>query len=186
MKNFFLILLVFAITSCIPVKIAPKFQNQDYKVMKAKKFQRKLPKETSFIFKDQKNADEFYYYINKKFNLNHKDVGFNVPFQIDGETLYLSYHEVEREDQTYNLALVIIDAKLSEDDGEKMFEDCYVSRKGHWYIILTVYDEIIKNCLRDNHPLKTKAIQYLKELKQEYPVKGNKRVLKKLMKQNQN
>ncbi len=49
-----------------------------------------------------------------------------------------------------------------------MFEDCYVSRKGHWYIILTVYDEIIKNCLRDNHPLKTKAIQYLKELKQEY------------------
>ncbi len=96
MKNFFLILLVFAITSCIPVKIAPKFQNQDYKVMKAKKFQRKLPKETSFIFKDPKNADEFYYYINKKFNLNHKDVGFNVPFQIDGETLYLSYHEVER------------------------------------------------------------------------------------------
>ena len=66
MKKLTMLLLAFATLSCIPVKIAPRFKNEDYKIMQAKKFQRKMPRETSFIFKDPKDAGEFYNYINKK------------------------------------------------------------------------------------------------------------------------
>ena len=168
MKNFPLFLLGLMITSCIPVKIAPKFKNESYKVIKAKKFQRKLPRETSFIFKDPKDANEFYQYINKKYQLNHKDVGYNTPFEIDGKTYYLTYNEVGKEDENINLGLAVVDKVLEEKVGMTMFEDNYTSRKGHWYLILTVYDEEIKNCLIENHPMKPEILQYLKELQQEY------------------
>lgn len=161
-------LLVLALSSCIPVKIAPKFKNEDYKIMQARKFQRSMPRATSFIFKDPKDANEFYNYINKKFRLNDVDVGINVPFQLHGETLYLSYYEAERMDEKLNLPLVAIDAKRDSNGNSRLFEDHYSSRTGHWYIILTVYDDNIKNCLRDQHPLKAKTIAYLKALKQEY------------------
>ncbi|MBC3846469.1 hypothetical protein H8K90_08765 [Winogradskyella echinorum] len=168
MKNFLLALICITITSCIPYKIAPKFKNEDYKVIKAKKFQRKLPRETSFIFKDPKNADEFYHYINKKYNLNHKDVGLNTPFKIEGKSFYLSYREVERTDEKLILPLALIDLRRSSNGNDPLFEGNYSTRKGHWYLILTVYDEDIKNCLIGKHPMKAKVLQYLKDLKQEY------------------
>ena len=169
MKHFVLLLVIVVITtSCIPTRIAPKFKKEDYKVMLAKKFKRKLPKETAFIFKDTKNADEFYNYINKKYRLNDKNVNSNVPFQIDNQTFYLSFSETEIEDKTLNLPLVVIDAKRESKGNSRLFEDGYVSRKGHWYIILTVYDADIKNCLKDNHAMQSKIIRYLKDLKQEY------------------
>lgn len=168
MKKLILIALCLAILACIPVKFAPKFKNEDYKVMVAKKFQKKMPKETAFIFKDPKDAEEFYNYINKKFRLNHVNVGYNVPFKLNGETLYLSYHEAERTDQTLNLPLVAIDAKRESNGNSPIFEDNYMSRKGHWYILITIYDENLKNCLQDKHPLKDLTIQYLIALQQEY------------------
>ena len=136
--------------------------------MQAKKFQRKMPRETSFIFKDSKDADEFYQYINKKYNLNNINVGYNVPFQLNNQTLYLTYHEAERTDKTINLPLLVIDAKRESNGNSPLFDGNYTSRSGHWYILITVYDEDIKNCLIDNHVLKEKTIQYLKDLKQEY------------------
>jgi hypothetical protein len=136
--------------------------------MEAKKFQRKMPRETSFIFKDPKNADEFYSYVNKKYKLNDADVGVNTPFQLNNQTLYLSYHEAERTDEMVNLPLVLIDAKRESNGNTPLFENNYTSRSGHWYLILTVYDNDMKNCLKDNHPLKAKTIQYLRDLKQEY------------------
>ncbi|QXP79284.1 MULTISPECIES: hypothetical protein [Winogradskyella] len=111
MKKLLAIAVVFSFTSCIPVKIAPRFKNQDYKIMQAKKFHKDMPRETSFIFKDSKEAEEFYNYINKKHQLNHVDVGYNVPFQLKNETLYLSYHEAERTDEKVNLPFAVIDAK---------------------------------------------------------------------------
>ncbi|NRD22462.1 hypothetical protein HNV10_04370 [Winogradskyella litoriviva] len=168
MKKLILLISTLAITSCIPLKVAPKFKNQDYKVMSAKKFQRKMSKEMSFIFKDPKDAYDFYNYINKKYRLNDIDVGYNVPFQIDGQTLFLTYHETEREDKSLNLPLVAADEVLDRKAGIKIFEKNYTSRTGHWYIILTVFDKDLNNCLKDNHQLKEKTIQYLKKLKQEY------------------
>lgn len=173
MKKLIVLISVLTITSCIPFKVAPKFKNQDYKVMLAKKFQKKMPRETSFIFKDPKDANEFYQYINKKYKLNNVDVGVNVPFQMEGQTLYLTYYEAERTDETFNLPLVVADEVLDNKAGVKIFENNYASRTGHWYLILTVYSEDIKNCLNDNHPLKEKTIQYLKELKAEYLATSN-------------
>jgi hypothetical protein len=167
-KLFALTSLFILSTSCIPYKMAPKFKNEDYKVIKAKKFQRKLPKETSFIFKDPKDADEFYNYINTKYGLNHDNVGLNSPIQINNQTYYFSYYEVERTDETANLGLVLTDLVLDEKLGVTAFENNYSTRKGHWYIVITVYDEDLKNCLLDKHPMKSDVLQYLKELQQEY------------------
>jgi hypothetical protein len=168
MKKLHSLFLALAITSCIPVKVAPKFKNEDYKIMQAKKFNRKMPRETSFIFKDPKKADEFYHYINKKYNLDHKDVGLNTPFQLNGLTYYLSYKEVGKEDQNMNVGLALVDLVLEEKAGITMFENNYSSRTGHWYILLTVYDEDIKNCFLDKHPMKSEITTYIKALKTEY------------------
>lgn len=166
MKKFLIFVLAITIVSCIPTQVAPKFKG--HKIMQAKKFKRKLPRETSFIFKDPKDADQFYYYINKKYNLNHKDVGLNTPFLLNGKTYYLTYHEVERTDKTANIGLALFDLVLEDKTGVKVFENNYSSRKGHWYLILTVYDDNVNNCLLNKHPDKSIIIQYLKDLKQEY------------------
>lgn len=168
MKKSILLIIFMVATSCIPVKIAPKFKHQDYKVMQAKKFKRKLPRETAFIFKDPKNANDFYYYINKKYNLNNTYVGLNNPFQLNGKTFYISYREVEHTDKTANIGLILTDLVLREKTGVTLFDNHYSSRKGHWYILLTVYDDDVKNCLLDNHPNRLEILQYLKNLKHEY------------------
>jgi hypothetical protein len=168
MKKFLIIVLAISLSSCIPVKVAPKFKKKGYKVMVAKKFQRKMPKETSFIFKDSKNANEFYQYINKKYKQNDQNVGFKVPFQLEGETLYLTYHEAERENKTLNIGIIATDLAIEKSTGTSLLQDAYTSRKGHWYILITVHDNELKNCLKDNHALKAKTLQYLKDLKKEY------------------
>lgn len=168
MKKSAILLLAILISSCIPTKIAPKFKNQDYKVISARKFKKKLPRETSFIFKDPKDADEFYNYINTKFQLKDINVDNNVEFQINNNSYYLSFRETEIQDKSLNLPLVVIDAKREQNGNDPLFEDNYVSRQGHWYLILTVYDENIENCLVDDHPMKSSILQYLKDLKQEY------------------
>lgn len=166
--NRLITILLLANFACVPVKIAPRFKANEYKILVAKKFKRKLPRETSFIFKDPKNEDEFYNFINTKFQLKHNNVGYNVPFQIENETFYLSYSETDKEDKTLNLPLVIIDAKRESNGNSPLFENNYSSRKDHWYILLTVYDENIKNCLLDKYPKKAEVVKYLKALKDEY------------------
>lgn len=168
MKRTLIIITLVLSSSCIPYKIAPKFKNEDYKVMKAKKFKRKLANETSFIFRDPKEADEFYNYINTKYNLNHNNVGLNSPIQINGRIYFFTYNEVERTDETANIGLVLTDLVLDEKLGVTAFENNYSSRKGHWYIIITVYDDNLKNCLLDKHPMKAEVLQYLKDMQQEY------------------
>lgn len=168
MKPILILFLLATLTSCIPVKVAPKFKNQDYKIAQAKKFKRKLNRETSFIFKDPKNEGEFYDYINTKYELNGKDVGINTPVLINDETLYFSFTETDKEDKSINLPLVAIDLKRQSNGNIPLFENNYVNRKGHWYILITVYDSNLKNCLLENSPNQKIVIDYLKALKKEY------------------
>lgn len=168
MRKILIFILSFTILSCIPIKVAPRFKKKDYTVVVAKKFQRKLQRETSFIFKDPKDAGDFYDFINAKYNLDHKNVGFNVPFQLEDDTFYLTYHEVERIDKSIILPFLLIDAKRTVEGKSTYFDEGYSHRKGHWYIILTVYDESINNTLLNNYPLRNEIIQYLKELKAQY------------------
>lgn len=168
MKNLIFTLLLITTMSCIPYKVAPKFKNEDYKIVQAKKFKRKLSNKTSFIFKDPKDADEFYNYINTKFQLNGINVDNNVEFKIDDKSYYLSFTETEIEDKAVILPLVAIDAKREQNGNDALFADSHISRVGHWYLILTVYDENVNNCLLDKHPMKSEVVKYLKQLKQEY------------------
>jgi len=69
--------------SCIPIRIAPNIK--DYQLTQWKKFKRSLPKRHMFIFEDPKAANQFYKYINTKFELQDINVFEDVPFTIAGE-----------------------------------------------------------------------------------------------------
>lgn len=166
MKNFISILILSVLYGCIPVQRAPNIK--DFKVMNAKKFDKTIAPKTTFIFKDPKDADEFYNYINTKFQLKHDNVGYNSPVVVDGVELYLTYYEKEKLNTTLNLPLVIIDKKLEQEDIGPLFENNYTKRTGEWYLMITVYDENLKNCLLKSHPLRPKVLKFLKELKDEY------------------
>lgn len=162
----FIAVLLFLLTSCIPVKIAPSIDT--HKIMLAKRFKRKLPRETSFIFEDPKQAYEFYNYINTKFQLDDIDVGMNTPLKIKGKTYYLTYLEAEKTTKTVNVPLVVIDAKRESNGSSKLFEDSYVTRKGEWYIVISIHDDNLKNCLLDDYPYRGRVINYLESMRQEY------------------
>jgi len=153
MRNFLLVLLAISITSCIPVSFAPDFHNKGYKVKKAKKFKRKLPEQQAFIFEDTKEADEFYNFINTKFELNDLDVDYEVPFRIEGNLYYLSFYEIEK-------ITTAIDLFNLTDE--------FVHELGSWYIVITVIDNDSNDCLKESHPKHTLILKYLKDLKQEY------------------
>jgi len=165
MKKALLILLAMTTIACIPTRIAPRFEG--HKIMQAKKFKRKLPGETSFIFKDPKNAEEFYNYLNVKFQLNNIDVGLNTRFKLDNKTFYLTYNETDIPDKNLNIVGFATDVVLQEKGFAPLFNS-YENRTGHWYIILTVHDDAVKNCLLDKHPMKQKIIDYLERLRKEY------------------
>jgi flagellar basal body-associated protein FliL len=167
MKKIILILLIVTTTSCIPTRIAPRFEG--HKIMQARKFKRKLPRETSFIFKDLKNEGEIYNYFNTKFQLNDVNVGYNTPFKIDNNKYYITYRETQIEDKKLNLLGFLTDVTLDKNGIDPIFDsNGYVYRKGHWYILISVYDEDLKNCLIDNHPKRSIILEYLKNMKKEY------------------
>ena len=168
MKNTLLLFVILLFTSsCFPVKIAPDIEK--HKIVVAKKFKRKLPKVTSFVFNDPKNDGDFYNYLNAKFDLKHIDVGANIPFTLNNNTTYyLSYSETERETKTINLGLAAIDAKRESNGNSRLFEDSYSTRTGKWYILLTVYDNDLNNCLKEDYINRTKVVAYLESLRKEY------------------
>ncbi len=167
MKKLLPFLFLFFFTfSCIPTRIAPNIK--DDKVMVARKFKRKLPKDYAFIFEDPKDANEFYNFINAKFDLEFQDVEYNVPILIDGEVFFLSFHEVEIPTKTINIVPMMIDAKLEDSGNNPMFEDHYFSRIGHWYLALTVTNQAMEDCLKPKHASRVKAINYLRKLQKEY------------------
>jgi len=161
MKAFLLIFCLLFFVGCIPLRIAPSIKTD--KVMLAKKFKRKLPREHAFIFEDPKDANEFYNYVNTKYELQHQDVDRNVPFDVsENEVLYFSFYEVEIPNKTLNFLPLIIDG----DD--PILEDAYVSRKGNWYIAITVVDDDSNDCLKPDNIHYQSVLKYLKDLRVEY------------------
>jgi len=153
-------------TSCIPTRIAPSIKTN--KIMQAKKFKKGLPKQDAFIFEDPKDANHFYTYINTKYQLNHNNVDNNVPIQINNTTYYLSFYETQIDDKTLNFVPILVDAKLSQNGDEPILQDMYESRKGNYYIVLTVYDAGLKNCLSENYNNNDIIINHLEEIRIEY------------------
>lgn len=166
MKQLLILLVFFTFYSCIPLRIAPNIKED--KVMVAKKFKRKLPRRNAFIFEDPKNAEEFYNYINTKYELNHIDVGWNVPITIEGEKLFLTYYEIEIPTKTINLIPILIDVGLESNGYDPLLADAEFSRIGNWYLVLTVTDSDFNDCLKPSYKFQKEIIKYLRSLRIEY------------------
>lgn len=160
MKITYVLLIVITVSSCIPIKIAPKIK--DYKIVVAKKFKRQLPKTYAFIFKDTKAINEFYNYINTKYQLNN--VGYNVPITINKAVYYLAFYEICKSNETINILPIIVDSALGSD----AFNSTYKSKKGNWYLVLTVKDGENKDALHPQYKYQNQVEKYLKQLKTEY------------------
>lgn len=168
MKRFLIILMsALCVSSCIPLRIAPNIK--DYKITKGKKFKRGLPKKTVFVFEDPKDANEFYQYINTKFKLNDYYVDVEVPFEIEGNTFFFSFYEVEIPTKTINLIPLVIDGVLSQAaDMEPMLEEVHTSRTGNWYIALEVFSHSEDDALKEGCVSRDLVLPYLRDLKNEY------------------
>ena len=170
--RFFSSLLIFLVfQSCIPLKIAPKIETD--KIYYGKKFKRNLSKSHYLIFEDPKDANDFYDFINAKYHLSHKNVGYNVPVVIESETYFMSYQEVERTTKTLNLIPIALDAALTDDCDDPFLEDLHTSREGYWYIALEVRDSSMHDALEPNYPKRKEVASYLRQLRKEYITTSN-------------
>ena len=173
MKRFLpTIFVLVLLSSCIPLRIAPNIK--DYKLTQGKRFKKGLPKKTVFVFEDPKDANEFYDYINTKFQLNDYYVDVQVPFLVSGNTFYFSFYEVEIPTKTINLIPLALDVALSKSaDMDPILEDAYATRVGNWYIALEVFSDTEEDCLSEDSISREMVLSYLRELKNEYLTTDN-------------
>ncbi|WP_136468152.1 hypothetical protein [Flagellimonas onchidii] len=155
------------LTSCIPLRIAPIIK--DYKITKGKRFKRGLPKKSMFIFEDPKDENEFYNYINTKFQLEDYYVDVEVPFMVNGQKFYFSFYEVEIPTKTINLIPLMIDGILSQTtEMDPMLEEVHTSRIGNWYVAIEIFSDNQKDCLQEDSIFRPQLLAYLTQLKNEY------------------
>ena len=164
-------LLVFSIQSCIPVRIAPSIS--DYEVKKGKRFKRSLSKRTMFIFEDPKEADEFYQFVNIKYDLNNQNVYDDVPFEINDEQFFFAFYEVEIPDKSLNIFPALFNVVLNEALGNEDTDTEYIEaeeiyRRENWYIAIEVYSDTEEDVLHEKSLFRTPVLQYLRLLKKEY------------------
>ncbi len=166
MRFIYLLFASLLFTSCIPLSIAPDLR--EGKVLKAKKFIKNLPKQYTYAFEDPKDANEFYHYINAKYQTEYDDDIGNTPVVIAGRTCYLTFYEVEKSTQTVNLIPIMINSALEEKGHTPILEDAEVSRVGTWYIALTVTDDNLKDCLNPSYDKHEDVLRYMQHLQNEY------------------
>ena len=152
--------------SCVPTQIAPGIR--DDKIMLAKKFQKKLPKQYAFIFEDSRGEGEFYYFINATYDLQENDVEWKVPFSINNETIFLSFYEGARPTKTINFVPILLNGYLISKGMSPWFEDVESSQIDHWFLVLTVSDSKNIDCLDPNHHSHKEVVKYLRALKSDY------------------
>lgn len=167
----FIIVWCFCCFSCIPLKIAPEIK--EAKIYKGKKFRKQLPQQNVYVFKDPKYANEFYTYINAKYDIDYDDIGGNIPILIEEKPFYLTFYEVERSTKTINLIPIVADAALDNKGQDAVFEDMYTYRSGTWYIALTVMDGDFKDLLLEDDPSHKTVIKHLDAMRKEYLTTAN-------------
>ena len=90
------------------------------------------------------------------------------PLLLTTRLFFMSFFERERVTKTLNLLPIALDAGLQSKGNDPIFEDNYTSRNGFWYIIISVRDKEIKDCLDPTHPEQATVIKHLKKIKDEY------------------
>jgi len=152
--------------SCIPISISPNLH--EGKVIKSRKLVRKAPLRNAYGFNDPKDANEFYNFITMKYARNNDHVEENLPVSIDNRSYFLSFYETEKSTKTLNLLPIVVDGILANNDMDPMLADAHLTRKGNWYITLTVSDAGHKDALHPDYRERTEVTRYLKALHQEY------------------
>tara|TARA_R100000935_G_scaffold27288_1_gene47372 strand:+ start:45341 stop:45895 length:555 start_codon:yes stop_codon:yes gene_type:complete len=152
--------------SCIPLQIAPNFEGG--KVFPPKKFKKQLPYNYVYVFEDPKDANEFFNYMNAKFQIFYDDDTGNIPVEIENETYYLTFYEVERTTKTVNLIPMAIDAGLEENGYGPVLGGAHQSRSGKWFIALTVTDEGLKDALKPAYDNHKEVLTYADTMREEY------------------
>lgn len=153
--------------SCFPVAIAPDLS--DGSIKRAKKFNKKLPNRYSYIFTDPKDADEFYTYINTKYDLQHNYVEDNVPIVLDGDNYYISFYEVSKNTKTVNLLRPLANKMLEENGIGAVFDDDPVRIYGDtWYIALLITDEDFNDGLNPSYKNYARVEEFASSLHKEY------------------
>jgi len=166
MKYLYFVVFFFFFISCIPLSIAPKIDGG--KIYSPKKFKKHLPHNYVYVFEDPKDANEFFNYMNAKFQIVYDDDLGNISVEIENNTYYLTFYEVERNTQTVNLIPIVLDAKLEQNGYSPILEDVHVSRSGSWYIALTVTDKNLKDALKPEYDNHKKVVAYTNEMREEY------------------
>lgn len=165
--RYFILSICFLFTlSCIPLAIAPDLK--DGKVMKGKRFKRQLPNQYTYIFEDPKDANEFYKYVNAKFQVEYDDIEGNVPVNIGSEKYFLTFYEAEKQTKTINLIPMVIDAGLEKNGISPVLEEAHEYRKGTWYIVLTARDSELVDALNPEYENHKSLVKFLKEMRHEY------------------
>lgn len=125
------------------------------------------------MFEDPKDANEFYTYINAKYDIDYDVGGGNIPITINDKDYYLTFYEVERNTKTVNLVPIVVDGALNSKGNEPIFEGSYTSRIGTWYIALTVTDEELNDNLKESDPTHKDILKHLDKLRNEYLATAN-------------
>jgi hypothetical protein len=167
MKHLLVYILMFAFfTSCIPLSFAPNIKTDKAKL--AKRFKRDLPKQHGFIFEDPKEADEFYTFINTKYQL--PGINRKIPLWIDSKPYIMNVYERRRTTRTLNFIPILIDAALSDEDRgvPGFFNSFYTTRNEKWFIIITLTDLNGQDALMPNHEKRNANLVFLRSLQKEY------------------
>ncbi|MFD2100177.1 hypothetical protein [Flagellimonas iocasae] len=133
-----------------------------------------MPKKTVFVFEDPKEANDFYNFVNTKFQLQDYYVDVQVPFEVDERTYFFSFYEVEIPTKTLNLIPIVLDGMLSEAANmDPVFDEVHTSRNGNRYIALEVFNSIENDCLSEGAISRDVVLTYLRQLKSEYLATDN-------------
>lgn len=166
MVRLFLCLCVVVSTSCIPLSFAPDIKTDKVKI--AKRFKRDLPKRYGFIFEDPKEADEFYTFINTKYQLPW--INRKIPLWIDKKPLIMNIYERKRTTSTLNFIPILMDAALSRDVSgvPGFFNSFYTTRNEKWFIIITLTDLSGQDALMPDFERRNINLTFLRNLQKEY------------------
>lgn len=152
--------------SCIPLKVAPNLV--EGKVLKSKKWVKHLGPHYVYAFNDPKKANEFYRYINAKFQTRYDDAQGNTPILVEGNTFYLTFYEKEKHTEVLNLITPLIGVAMEEKGYGNYFQDTEVYREGTWYIVITVTDENYQDSLHPEYEHQDVVLSYVEDLRKEY------------------
>jgi hypothetical protein len=75
---------------------------------------------------------------------------------------------VEKTTKTLNLLPILIDERLKEKGYDPLLSAYHNSRRGQWYLVLTVSDDALLDGLSPKHPHYNAIVNYLEDLRKEY------------------